>query len=44
MAINNGEEQQNQIIGHTDLSHKTLLQSDALYQVYSPQDHNYYLF
>lgn len=32
MAINNGEEQQNQIIGHTDLAHKTLLQSDALYQ------------
>lgn len=32
MAINNGEEQQNQIIGQTDLTHKTLLQSDALYQ------------
>jgi len=34
MAISNGEEQQNQIIGHTDLAHKTLLQSDALYQVH----------
>ncbi|KAK7331057.1 hypothetical protein VNO77_25268 [Canavalia gladiata] len=26
------EEQQNQPLGHTDLAHKTLLQSDALYQ------------
>jgi len=33
MAINNGEEQQNQLIGDADLAHKTLLQSDALYQV-----------
>ncbi|KEH31473.1 putative caffeoyl-CoA O-methyltransferase [Medicago truncatula] len=32
MAINNGEEQQNQLIGDADLAHKTLLQSDALYQ------------
>jgi len=44
MAINNGEEQLNQLIGYTDLAHKSLLQSDALYQVHSPQDHNYYLF
>ncbi|XP_027192511.1 caffeoyl-CoA O-methyltransferase 5-like [Cicer arietinum] len=35
MAINNEGQQQNQnqqLIGHKDLAHKTLLQSDALYQ------------
>ncbi|XP_027347194.1 caffeoyl-CoA O-methyltransferase-like [Abrus precatorius] len=32
MAVTNEEEQQNQPIGHKDLSHKSLLQSDALYQ------------
>ncbi|CAL0312817.1 unnamed protein product [Lupinus luteus] len=32
MAANNNQEQQNQLIGHKDLAHKSLLQSDALYQ------------
>ncbi|KAK7251021.1 hypothetical protein RIF29_33882 [Crotalaria pallida] len=32
MAENNGQEQQNQLLGHKDLAHKSLLQSDALYQ------------
>jgi len=31
MAVNNEEKQQ--LIPHTDLVHKSLLQSDALYQV-----------
>lgn len=32
MAVNREEEQQNKLIGHKDLAHKSLLQSDALYQ------------
>jgi len=28
-------QEQEQTLGHKDLAHKTLLQSDALYQVYS---------
>ncbi|OIW09715.1 hypothetical protein TanjilG_21241 [Lupinus angustifolius] len=32
MAANNNQEQQNQLVGHKDLAHKSLLQSDALYQ------------
>nr|AFK36713.1 unknown [Lotus japonicus] len=32
MAANNGEDQQNQLSGHKELAHKSLLQSDALYQ------------
>jgi hypothetical protein len=35
MAANNEEKQKNKPIGLIDLSHKTLLQSDALYQVYN---------
>ncbi|XP_019420388.1 PREDICTED: caffeoyl-CoA O-methyltransferase-like [Lupinus angustifolius] len=31
-ATNNEQEQENQLIGHKDLAHKSLLQSDALYQ------------
>ncbi|XP_058765861.1 caffeoyl-CoA O-methyltransferase 2-like [Vicia villosa] len=32
MAVNNDEKQQNKPIGHSPLAHKSLLQSDALYQ------------
>ena len=33
MAATTKEEQQNQLVGHKELAHKSLLQSDALYQV-----------
>ncbi|XP_061355614.1 caffeoyl-CoA O-methyltransferase 5-like [Gastrolobium bilobum] len=32
MAVNNEEDQQNQLVGHKELAHKSLLQSDELYQ------------
>ena len=34
MSLTMEEEHETQIAGHKELAHKSLLQSDALYQVY----------